>query len=61
MIISFSLRLIYSYSAETVIAVIFGRETEVQNGEKDEFAEATRIGWKGRETDSDITPVMLQC
>ena len=61
--ISFSLRLIYSHSVDTVIAVIFGRETEVQNGVKDDFAEATRIGFKGREVDIPtlISAIMLQC
>ena len=53
--LSFKLRTIYSYSLETNITAIFGRETEIQNGVKDEFAEATEKGFKGQETDVPAT------
>ena len=59
----FPLRIIYSFTLEALIAVIFGRETEVQNGVKDEFAEATVSGFKAQEGDhqSLLTAQMIQC
>ena len=60
---SFELRNLYNYSLETAVAVLFGREVEIQNGVKDEFIQATKVAFKGRETDIPfmVTSSLIQC
>ena len=60
---SFQLRNLYSYSLETAVVVLFGREVEMQNGVKDEFTETPKVAFKGRETDIPfmVTSSLIQC
>ena len=47
----FFFRILCDYSSEICVAALFGREVKIQDGEKDEFAEATKRAFVAEEGD----------